>query len=117
MLGLLEQVSSPSPSLPYLPFPSLPSPLLSYPFLSLTAVLPFPSLPSSLLGSPIDFYLFPLSYAIMLGGVVTLIGTSSNLVLQSLAESHWTSVSFPFAGVTPVGLPLCIIGLVWLIIT
>jgi di/tricarboxylate transporter len=59
-------------------------------------------------------FLLPLDYATILGGVVTLIGTSTNLVVAGLALQ---------AGMTPVGffeiawagLPVCAVGLLYLL--
>lgn len=59
--------------------------------------------------------LIPLSYASIVGGVVTLVGTSTNLVVSSLA----TGAGLPPIGMfdfTAVGLPvavLCVLAMVW----
>lgn len=57
--------------------------------------------------------LIPLSYAAILGGCVTLIGTSTNLIVNGLAvESGFDSLSiFDFSW---VGLPMLIIGVLYL---
>jgi len=57
--------------------------------------------------------LIPLSYAAILGGCVTLIGTSTNLIVNGLAvDAGFESLSiFEF---TWVGLPMLIIGIVYL---
>jgi len=57
--------------------------------------------------------LIPLSYAAILGGCVTLIGTSTNLVVNGLAlDAGFETLSiFDF---TIVGLPMLIIGIVYL---
>jgi di/tricarboxylate transporter len=54
-------------------------------------------------------YLMPLSYAIIFGGCITLVGTSTNLVVSGLlAEFGYERLSV--FEITPVGLPTAIIG-------
>jgi di/tricarboxylate transporter len=63
----------------------------------------------------------PLSYAAILGGVCTLIGTSTNLVVQAqlvAARAHDPSV--PVLGMftlTPVGVPVALTGVLFLLAT
>lgn len=65
-------------------------------------------------GHPSSRVLIPLSYAAILGGTCTLIGTSTNLVVNGLlAESDLEPLSFFEIGY--VGLPITIIGLVYLL--
>ena len=63
----------------------------------------------------------PLSYAAVLGGVCTLIGTSTNLVLHGLMiEAQKTDPSMPVMGmftITPVGVPVAFAGMLFLIAT
>ena len=63
----------------------------------------------------------PLSYAAVLGGVCTLIGTSTNLVVQAqLVAARATDPSVPLLGMftlTPIGLPLALVGLAFLLLT
>jgi di/tricarboxylate transporter len=57
----------------------------------------------------------PLSYATILGGVCSLIGTSTNLVVNGL----WTQAGHPSLGmfdVTPVGIPIAVVGLIYLVV-
>lgn len=59
-------------------------------------------------------FLMPLNHAVLLGGTVTLIGTSSNLIVSGLM----TEAGMPAMGMfelTPVGLPLAIIGVAILV--
>jgi di/tricarboxylate transporter len=64
--------------------------------------------------SPSRFFL-PLSYAAILGGMCTTIGTSTNLLVNSkIAEKNFTEVGFFEPGW--VGLPVTIIGLVYMIV-
>jgi|SRR5690554_1308218 len=59
--------------------------------------------------------LIPLSYAAILGGSVTLIGTSTNLIVNGLAiDSGFSSLSiFDF---TAVGLPMLVLGIIYLVL-
>lgn len=59
--------------------------------------------------------LIPLSYAAILGGCVTLVGTSTNLIVNGLAvDAGFDSLSiFDF---TAVGLPMLIIGIIYLVL-
>lgn len=61
-------------------------------------------------------YLMPLSYAVILGGVVTLIGTSTNLVVSGLLDAKTGSPMGLFE-ITPIGLPVALVGIVVLILT
>jgi di/tricarboxylate transporter len=60
-------------------------------------------------------YLMPLSFAVILGGVVTTIGTSTNLVVSGLLEQAGHEPLGLFE-VTPVGVCVAAIGLVALIV-
>lgn len=60
---------------------------------------------------PASRLLMPLSYAAILGGVVTLIGTSTNLVVSGLLEEAGEPPLALFE-LTPVGLPLAAAGCV-----
>ena len=59
-------------------------------------------------------YLMPVSYAAILGGVVTLIGTSTNLVVSGLLEDAGEEPLGLFEQ-TKVGLPIAILGVALLI--
>jgi di/tricarboxylate transporter len=62
----------------------------------------------------------PLSYAAVLGGTCTLIGTSTNLVVQGLMmQAQRTDPSMPTMGmwtISPVGVPAAIAGLLFIIV-
>lgn len=58
-------------------------------------------------------YLLPLSYVTILGGTITLIGTSTNLIVQGmLVEQGYQGFSFFTLGI--VGVPITIVGLIYL---
>jgi di/tricarboxylate transporter len=62
----------------------------------------------------------PLSYAAVLGGLCTLIGTSTNLVVQAqLVAARAQDPSIPIFGMftmTPVGVPVAIAGITFLLV-
>ena len=55
-------------------------------------------------------YLMPLSFASIIGGLVTLIGTSTNLVAAGMMSAHGMAPLGMFE-LTPVGIPIAMIGL------
>ena len=61
-------------------------------------------------------FLLPLSYAAILGGVITVLGTSTNLVISGLLEANGQEPLGLFE-ITPVGGPVAVVGLVVLILT
>jgi di/tricarboxylate transporter len=58
-------------------------------------------------------YLIPLSYATVLGGTCTLIGTSTNIVASGAAAQQGLA-SFGLFEISPVGIPLTLIGVAYL---
>jgi di/tricarboxylate transporter len=58
-------------------------------------------------------YLMPLSFAAILGGTVTLIGTSTNLIVFGIAESHGLTELSMFS-IAPLGLVYLAAGMVYL---
>jgi di/tricarboxylate transporter len=56
-------------------------------------------------------YLMPLSFSVILGGVVTTIGTSTNLVVSGLLENAGHE-PFGLFEITHVGLPMAVVGVV-----
>jgi len=61
-------------------------------------------------------YLMPLSYAAVLGGVVTVIGTSTNLVVSDLLAAEGGEPLGVFE-ITGVGLPVAAVGIAVLVVT
>ncbi|RIL04995.1 MAG: SLC13 family permease [Proteobacteria bacterium] len=61
-------------------------------------------------------YLMPLSFAVILGGVLTTIGTSTNLVVSGLLQNAGHA-PFGLFEITHVGLPMAAFGLVVVAIT
>ncbi len=62
---------------------------------------------------PVSHLLLPLSYAAILGGTCTLIGTSTNLVVDGLMQNHGMQ-GFHIFAVSWVGVPLLIAGSIFL---
>lgn len=58
--------------------------------------------------------LMPLSFASIFGGICTLIGTSTNLVVHGLLQSHGMA-GFSFFELAWIGVPCAIVGLVYII--
>ncbi|MGP1308964.1 MAG: SLC13 family permease [Phycisphaerales bacterium] len=67
----------------------------------------------------------PLSFAAILGGLCTLIGTSTNLVVAGLIEEHNKTAPpdavhqlepFTMFSITPVGLPVALVGIAYMLV-
>ena len=66
-------------------------------------------------GRPASWYLMPLSFAAVLGGTITLIGTSTNIVVSGLLEEAGMEPLGMFE-LTALGLPLTLCGLLVLVL-
>jgi di/tricarboxylate transporter len=64
--------------------------------------------------SPSKVFL-PLSYATILGGVCTLIGTSTNMVVHGLLKAH-DGVGLKLFDITPVGVPVAGAGILFILL-
>lgn len=60
-------------------------------------------------------YLMPLSYAVIFGGCITLIGTSTNLVVSDLLTDAGMPPLDVFE-ITPIGLPVALIGVALIVL-
>ena len=60
--------------------------------------------------------MIPLSYGAILGGTVTLIGTSTNLVVNGQYQALTGEPGFSLFAITPVGLPVAIIGVLFMLL-
>lgn len=64
-------------------------------------------------GEPASRYLIPLSYAAILGGTITLIGTSTNLIVYGMARNRGLEELSMFS-IAPLGLIYLAVGLAYL---
>ncbi len=55
-------------------------------------------------------FLIPLSFASIFGGLCTLIGTSTNLVLNGLYQERFQNEGLAFFEVTKIGIPCAVVG-------
>ena len=66
-------------------------------------------------GTPVSAMLMPMSFAALLGGLVTLVGTSPNIIVSRVREEV-TGQPFGMFDYTPVGLGVALAGLAFLAI-
>lgn len=97
----------------------LPTPLVSSAVLNNTTVVAMLS-PRVLAwarrtGRPVSKFLMPLSFAAVLGGLLTVIGTSTNLVVSGLLEAAGEDAIGLFE-ITKAGLPIVAVGLIVLLL-
>lgn len=59
--------------------------------------------------------MIPLSYASILGGTITLIGTSTNLVVNGQYQALTGAAGFSLFSITAVGLPVAIVGFLFML--
>lgn len=64
---------------------------------------------------PVSKLMIPLSYAAILGGTCTLIGTSTNLVVAGLVEKSGAMPPLKMLDITWVGLPAALVGVTFII--
>ncbi|HKK66065.1 MAG TPA: SLC13 family permease, partial [Clostridia bacterium] len=70
---------------------------------------------ASKIGVSASKLLMPVSFAAIMGGICTLIGTSTNLLVASIAEERGAA-SFGMFDFTPVGISLLVVGFLFLLI-
>lgn len=84
------------------------------------AMLPAVSQWARQLGIPASSLLLPLSYAAILGGLCTLIGTSTNLIVAGLLDQEIAagraSQGMEFFTLLPVGLGALLAGVAWIVL-
>ena len=80
---------------------------------ALALMLPVTVRNAYMAGRPSSLVLIPLSFATLLGGLVTLIGTPPNIVIASFREEA-VGVPFKMFDFTPVGLAVAVVGLLYL---
>ncbi len=68
-------------------------------------------------GIPVSRLLIPLSYAAMLGGTCTLIGTSTNLVVAGLAAERDPTAAIGMFDIALVGVPTLVLGVLFILLT
>ncbi|GIX30114.1 MAG: sodium:sulfate symporter [Porticoccaceae bacterium] len=59
--------------------------------------------------------LIPLSYAAILGGTLTLVGTSTNLVVNGYYQKFNQGEGLSLFAITPVGLPVALVGIAFMV--
>jgi di/tricarboxylate transporter len=60
-------------------------------------------------------FLIPLSYAAILGGMCTIIGTSTNLVIEGLLRQEAPNASLGFFELSFIGIPCGLVGLMYIL--
>ena len=81
-------------------------------------MMPYVNSWSKKTGTPQSKLLIPLSYAAILGGTVTIIGTSTNLIVKGMVEDQMIIENLPmlhFFEFAWVGIPMVIIGFIYML--
>ncbi len=68
------------------------------------------------IGIPVSRLMIPLSYGAILGGTLTMIGTSTNLVVAGQYQALTGESAFGLFAITAVGLPVCIVGAAFILL-
>lgn len=66
------------------------------------------------IGIPASQLMIPLSYSAILGGTLTLIGTSTNLVVNGQYQTLTGEPGFSLFSITAIGLPVALMGLLFM---
>ncbi|WP_192035127.1 SLC13 family permease [Halomonas sp. YLGW01] len=65
---------------------------------------------------PASRFLMPLSFASILGGTVSLLGTSTNLVVNGLLGERYPELTLGLFDIAWVGVPMAVVGVVYLVL-
>jgi di/tricarboxylate transporter len=68
-------------------------------------------------GIHVSKLMIPLSYAAILGGTCTLIGTSTNLVVVGLAADRFPETAIGMFEIAWLGLPVCAVGMLFIVLS
>lgn len=68
------------------------------------------------LGLPVHRFLMPLSYATILGGTCSLMGTSTNLVVNGLLSDNYPELELGLFDIAWAGVPVALVGLAYLLL-
>jgi len=60
--------------------------------------------------------MIPLSYASIFGGICTLIGTSTNLVVNGLVQERYGTDGLHMFEITKIGVPLAVVGILFILL-
>ena len=71
---------------------------------------------SKQIGQPVAYLLMPLSYAAILGGMCTLIGTSTNLLVAGMYEVRTGGTPLGLFDTFPVGFPVLVTGVLYMLV-
>jgi di/tricarboxylate transporter len=66
---------------------------------------------------PVSKFMLPLSYAAILGGTITLVGTSTNIVVNGLVMDSTDLGGMGFFEIGALGLPCAIVGIAFVMLT
>jgi di/tricarboxylate transporter len=66
---------------------------------------------------PVSKLMIPLSYAAIFGGITTIIGTSTNLIVNGMLIDRADTGGFGFFEIGLLGVPLAVAGIVFLVVT
>ncbi len=80
---------------------------------ALALMIPVAYSVSAARGIPLRAVLMPISFATLLGGLCSLIGTPTNLVVNG-AKQAASGTGFSFFAFAPIGIPLSLLGIAWL---
>jgi di/tricarboxylate transporter len=61
--------------------------------------------------------LIPLSYASILGGTCTLVGTSTNLIVNGMVQTRYGGEGLGMFEIAKIGIPLAVVGVLFILLT